>query len=128
MSVKPKSAGNKAYRDAVWMKDKCHFEVEGHYFPNLSAVFGVAVSKGFVGSRAAIVGRLQRGARTWKEICAPMDQKRSEASISGKKSKKDRDREEMARVLAAIDERKRQIAKDQLMKYGVDRSIDEEDD
>ena len=85
-----------------------HYVVEGMRFPGARAVHAAAVARGFNGKKTIIEHRLKSGANTWKELAAPVDERKSAAGKKAHLGRKAQYRAEMAALCAELDARKAQ--------------------
>lgn len=81
-----------------------HFVVDGRGFPCLAAVFAEAKARGYTGSKSTLLVRLKQGMTTWAELTVP-----PKTNPGDQKGRRQRERDEVAAAIAAVDARKKEI-------------------
>jgi hypothetical protein len=104
-----RTGGWKKYKDAV-SKTRAHFVIEGCRFPTIAAAMSYATGRGFDGCQAVLVDRLKTKGITLAELVAPVKAGKRAGGRAGAKAtnaKRQREKDEMAELMAQIDERRR---------------------
>lgn len=83
--------------------ERAHYLIDGRGFTSLDKVYREARARGWHGSDVALLNRIRAGSTTWAELLAPLENQNARGHRAGK-------RDEIAEAIAAVDERKRQIA------------------
>jgi hypothetical protein len=86
--------------------ERHHWAISGQSFASVSGVYAIAKLKGATISFQVCRARLIQGAATWDELLAPPKTKNNQAKA---KTTRQRQRDEMAELMAAIDQRKRDM-------------------
>ena len=82
-----------------------HYIIDGEPFASIKQLHSVAKGRGCLLELGALQRRISRGATTWEEIMRPVN---ANLSAAGKTTAK-RKRVEMAELIAALDQRKRDM-------------------
>lgn len=83
--------------------------IDGFIFTKATSVMVVARDRGATFSMYVLAKRLAEGATTWEQILRPIQGGHRGAAVSNKKVTDQRKRDEMAELIANLDQRKRDM-------------------
>jgi hypothetical protein len=86
-----------------------HWVIDGESFDSTVRIMAIAKSRGADFSMPTLKARLRDGENTWEELLRPIQRAGIEAANVGRAKTRDRKRDEMAELIAALDQRKRDM-------------------
>lgn len=86
-----------------------HWVIEGQPFENVAGAYAVALRRGATVTLGGFRERLRAGDDTWAQLVRPSDNGDTTKRVGAFKANKQRKRDEMAELIAALDQRKRDM-------------------
>lgn len=86
--------------------------IDGSPFTKVSGVYGVAKKMCPDLTLSVFTQRLDAGARTWEEMTRPVQKGHGAEMVAKQNASRKRKRDEMAELIAALDQRKRDMGVD----------------
>lgn len=86
-----------------------HWVIDGESFDSIVRIMAIAKSRGANFSVPTLKSSLQAGVTTWEELLRPIQRAGIDAANVGREKTRERKRDQMARLIAQLDQRKRDM-------------------